>query len=266
MSTTLFSRSTHIALSTAVTASIVVLAGCSASSLRGSLTTPAPVPPRNAGIERQVKNLGDKDGNGTLTTREIRSTISNFIRASILFSVKRNMATAQQLPFNIDSVPSAKPFDVNSDGTINRTDSQLFVAALQAFLANQGTCGDGTWNAGEECDDRNTTAGDGCSASCAIESGYSCTSTTGQQSQCVSTADAATYDAVKVLADTDQSGGISADEADAIVVKALTDSAFDGSEPYDQVKKYDVNNDGKADIDDIIAIVEELEKDNPTQE
>ena len=37
-------------------------------------------------------------------------------------------------------------------------------------------CGDGLWNssAGEACDDGNTTAGDGCSATCQVESGWTC--------------------------------------------------------------------------------------------
>ena len=39
-------------------------------------------------------------------------------------------------------------------------------------------CGNGLVQAGEACDDGNTTAGDGCSASCVVESGYTCTPTT----------------------------------------------------------------------------------------
>ncbi len=41
------------------------------------------------------------------------------------------------------------------------------------------TCGNGRLDAGETCDDRNTTAGDGCSATCRIEPGYTCPSTGG---------------------------------------------------------------------------------------
>lgn len=37
-----------------------------------------------------------------------------------------------------------------------------------------GTCGSSTLETGEACDDGNTTAGDGCSASCTIEPGYTC--------------------------------------------------------------------------------------------
>jgi fibro-slime domain-containing protein len=38
-----------------------------------------------------------------------------------------------------------------------------------------GLCGNGTVDTGESCDDGNAVAGDGCSATCAIEKGYKCT-------------------------------------------------------------------------------------------
>jgi cysteine-rich repeat protein len=42
-------------------------------------------------------------------------------------------------------------------------------------------CGDGLLDDGEACDDGNTAAGDGCSATCTVESGYSCS---GEPSSC----------------------------------------------------------------------------------
>ena len=39
-------------------------------------------------------------------------------------------------------------------------------------------CGDGNLDAGEGCDDDGTTSGDGCSATCQVETGYTCTGTT----------------------------------------------------------------------------------------
>ncbi len=39
---------------------------------------------------------------------------------------------------------------------------------------NIATCGDGVVEFGEPCDDHNTVANDGCSASCAVEAGYTC--------------------------------------------------------------------------------------------
>jgi cysteine-rich repeat protein len=43
------------------------------------------------------------------------------------------------------------------------------------------TCGDGVIDTGEECDDSNTTAGDGCGSDCQIEQGFECT---GEPSVC----------------------------------------------------------------------------------
>ena len=46
----------------------------------------------------------------------------------------------------------------------------LFGSATQA----RAVCGDGILDGGETCDDMNLTPGDGCDASCAIETGYTC--------------------------------------------------------------------------------------------
>src|SRR5262249_40118187 len=45
----------------------------------------------------------------------------------------------------------------------------------------QAECGDSVLQLGENCDDGNTNANDGCSATCAVESGWGCT---GQPSVC----------------------------------------------------------------------------------
>lgn len=55
----------------------------------------------------------------------------------------------------------------------------LLVAALAAFIlpaapAFAQVCGDGVIEGAEACDDDNTSAGDGCDASCAVEAGYKC--------------------------------------------------------------------------------------------
>lgn len=44
---------------------------------------------------------------------------------------------------------------------------------------NPPVCGDGVLDAGETCDDQNTTAGDGCSSACAVEQGWSCANPNG---------------------------------------------------------------------------------------
>jgi fibro-slime domain-containing protein len=48
-------------------------------------------------------------------------------------------------------------------------------ACAEGCAEDKVVCGDGVLQAiGEECDDKNTTAGDGCSATCAVEAGYLC--------------------------------------------------------------------------------------------
>lgn len=53
---------------------------------------------------------------------------------------------------------------------------------VDPFLATP--CGDGVVNSTEDCDDGNTLSGDGCSATCSVESGWSCS---GQPSTCTIT-------------------------------------------------------------------------------
>jgi len=49
------------------------------------------------------------------------------------------------------------------------------MATLAAPTAFALVCGDSEPDAGEQCDDGNTTSGDGCSATCLIEAGFTCT-------------------------------------------------------------------------------------------
>jgi MYXO-CTERM domain-containing protein len=49
------------------------------------------------------------------------------------------------------------------------------------------TCGDAQRGAGEDCDDGNTTAGDGCSASCDVEEGWACSEPPFGMSTCMET-------------------------------------------------------------------------------
>ncbi|MDD5025813.1 MAG: DUF4215 domain-containing protein [Candidatus Peribacteraceae bacterium] len=45
---------------------------------------------------------------------------------------------------------------------------------IESVKAGAPVCGNGEIETGEACDDENTTGGDGCSATCTVESGYSC--------------------------------------------------------------------------------------------
>jgi len=51
-----------------------------------------------------------------------------------------------------------------------------------SFPACDPTCGDGSVDSPEQCDDGGTTAGDGCDASCNVETGWSCA---GEPSACL---------------------------------------------------------------------------------
>lgn len=69
---------------------------------------------------------------------------------------------------------SSSPPSSSSSSSISSSESSSFVAPQP--------CGDGVRNLGEECDDRNTVSGDGCSATCFTETGWICA---GTPSQCL---------------------------------------------------------------------------------
>jgi len=69
-------------------------------------------------------------------------------------------------------------------------------------------CGDGTVSVGEGCDDGGTTAGDGCSATCTVETGYTCT---GSPSSCSTTCG----DSIIAGSETCDNGGSNSNAADA---------------------------------------------------
>lgn len=60
-------------------------------------------------------------------------------------------------------------------GTATRTPTLTATATATATATPTAACGDGTLNAGEQCDDGNTDNGDCCSSNCEFESGPSCT-------------------------------------------------------------------------------------------
>jgi cysteine-rich repeat protein len=78
-----------------------------------------------------------------------------------------------------------------------------------AVHGEPSTCGNGTLELGESCDDHNTAPGDGCSATCAIEPGYTCTMTS--PSVCTSTCGNGTLDTGEEC----DSGGVTDDRCTA---------------------------------------------------
>jgi cysteine-rich repeat protein len=64
------------------------------------------------------------------------------------------------------------------NGACSSTPCQIVVATAQSVTWHfPVSCGNSRIDAGETCDDGDAQSGDGCSASCAVEGGYSCTGT-----------------------------------------------------------------------------------------
>src|ERR1044071_2275857 len=61
----------------------------------------------------------------------------------------------------------------SSGGTIGTDGSHPDVTSIE--VGNPTLCGNGVMDPGEQCDDGNTNAGDGCSRICQIPAGWSCT-------------------------------------------------------------------------------------------
>jgi cysteine-rich repeat protein len=80
-----------------------------------------------------------------------------------------------------DSDPNRRP---NAVETCNGKDDNCDGAIDGATVCTPGLCGDGIVSAGEECDDANLVSTDGCSRSCGVEVGWSCT---GMPSLCTTT-------------------------------------------------------------------------------
>ena len=141
-----------IAISFVLLLLLLAAAGASVGSrfLRGSAT--------GDGIIASMKELADTDHDFTLTTREIRAALVTVIRKVAV---------------------SDPAFDINGDGGVNKTDISVAVQAFRSLLS--AVCGNGFMEAGEQCDDGNIVAADGCSSACAVENGFTCT---GRPSSC----------------------------------------------------------------------------------
>lgn len=102
--------------------------------IRGSLLSPDT-------ILLNMKTLADSNHDNVLTPREIRKALVLVVR-------------------NVIAQDTA--FDVNGDGSLNRTDISDAVRAFRALLT--AVCGNGTVDSGEQCD-----GGDGCTATCTYD-------------------------------------------------------------------------------------------------
>ena len=124
-----------------------IIFGTGMLSLQGSLLNPTE-------IARSLKLRADTDANGVLSTKEIRKSLIAIIRGVIL---------------------GHQTEDIDGDGAVDRADIRATTQAFRSLLS--ASCGNGVLDVDEDCDDGNTTAGDGCSAQCSIEPGYTCSGT-----------------------------------------------------------------------------------------
>ncbi len=117
---------------------VVVVSRSGAGSFRGSLLS-------DQDIAFALKEGADTNDDGTLTAREIRTHLIRIIRSVILGN-----------PDN----------DINGDGVVNQADTNATIRGFRALLL--AVCGNGTADAGEQCDDGDGLNGDGrpCSANC----------------------------------------------------------------------------------------------------
>ena len=121
--------------------------------------------------------------------------------------------TAETLTYR--SLP-AGTYSVLVDG-YSSTSAGMYTLAVHG---EPSTCGNGTVELGEACDDGNPNSGDGCSSTCTVESGYTCTGTA--PSVCVSGCGNGTLDAGEEC----DSGGVTNDRctADCHLVFDTTDT------------------------------------------
>ena len=84
---------------------------------------------------------------------------------------------------------------------IARNNRRIYIdAIIFSEFYNCDTCGDGIVNVGEECDDNNSTSGDGCNDNCIVEPGVTCT---GEPSVCTFPPSHTTMGALRWRSDVD---------------------------------------------------------------
>ena len=93
----------------------------------------------------------------------------------------RRSATSDYLEqVDTESAPGARGLELSPTGERIYVATDTTGPSLSVFLRSP-VCGDGAIAGSEACDDGNTTSGDGCSATCTTESGYTCS---GMPSMC----------------------------------------------------------------------------------
>ena len=89
--------------------------------------------------------------------------------------------TPTQTPTRTPTATNTPTATFTPTNTATKTPTQTPTATATPVSTAPATCGNGVLNPGEQCDDGNAVSGDGCSATCQIETGWACT---GQPSGC----------------------------------------------------------------------------------
>ena len=213
--TTVKRRSVVIIGSVLIGAVLVVRLGNDRTDLQGSLLD-------TKQIARNVKVRADIDGNGILTARELRKTLAVVIGGVAL---------------------GRQSEDVNGDRVVNRGDIRVTTQAIRRLLI--ASCANGVVDIDEDCDDRNTVNGDGCSATCILEPRYRCT---GEPSTCIPlTGD----EYVAVRLETSPSG--TANAGDTIPLMRFSVEAFPGVTPVPVTASISVTT-NRGVINDLVSV------------
>ena len=142
---------------------------------------------------------------------------------------------------------------------VNSNDTKVTVVAA--------SCGNSTVESGEFCDDGNTTAGDGCSNSCAIESGYICQTNANGDAVCDTGGTGSVI--VDPNADTDGDGLTNAQEQTLGTDPTKADTDGDGKNDKTEVganlaSPTDTDGDGK--IDALESVILDSDNDGTVDE
>jgi cysteine-rich repeat protein len=89
-----------------------------------------------------------------------------------------NDGAADDMHFGLDTTIGATVAAGSKTLICTVADAEARSSAAPIFVEVLAVCGDGRMEGIEGCDDDDTDAGDGCSATCTVETGYSCTGTT----------------------------------------------------------------------------------------
>ncbi len=107
--------------------------------------------------------------------------------ADTLIQLRNTNCTTSIIGDDDDGVNNCSLINPTTDAAARNLPAGTYFVRVEAFsgtIASYGLavtlvdeCGNGTQGAFEACDDGNNTAGDGCSATCAVETGFTCTGT-----------------------------------------------------------------------------------------